>query len=110
MLIVSVLKYNLNVPALNYVTSLGICYQVLRLAKVVRRSCRRHVGTKYTLRRLVVWSTVISTYLPGLPLHALFFPPISLKMLWSTVDVASTSGARVSGAHENVPQRVVDDR
>ena len=35
---------------------------LLRLAEVVRRSCRRQVGTKYTLRnRLVVWSTAIST-------------------------------------------------
>ena len=41
-----VLKGVLDMPALDDVTSLGI-YMLLRLAEVVRRSCRRQVGTKH---------------------------------------------------------------
>ena len=59
-----------------------------------------------------MWFTAVLTYLPVLPFHItiiqctiirpVFSPPCRVRCC-VPVDVASTSGARVSGAHENMP-------
>ena len=66
-----------------------------------------------TLRnRLVVWFTAVLTYLSVLTFHIFIDCSVRLYVLFSPdrrrrccgpVDVASVSGALVSGAHENMP-------
>ena len=63
--------------------------------------------------RLVVWFTAVLTYLSVLTFHNIsihysvrlyvLFSPHCRQLCCGPVDVASMSGALVSGAHENMP-------
>ena len=82
------------------------------MVEVFRQSCK-WMEARNTLRnRLVVWFTAVLTYLSVLIFHIMIGYSVRLYVLFSPhcrrrccgpVDVASMSGALVSGAHENMP-------
>ena len=77
------------------------------MVEVVRQSCKRMEARNTLRNRLVVWFTGVLPYLSVLPhilihcvrLYVLFSPTV----VEDVVDVASMSGALVSGSHENMP-------
>ena len=86
------------------------------MVEVVRQSCQQ-IEARDTLRnRLVVWFTAMLTYPSVLIFHMIIrlysvgsyvlFSPNCRRRFCGPVDVASMSGALVSGAHENVPSNV----
>ena len=82
------------------------------MVEVVRQSCKQMEARNTMRNRLVVWFTAVLTYLSVLTLHTIIDYSVRLYALFSPhcrrrccgpVDVASMSGALVSGANENMP-------
>ena len=82
------------------------------MVQVVRQSCKRMEARNTLRNRLVVWFTAVLTSLSVLIFHIIIDYSVRLYVLFSphcrrrccgSVDVASMSGALVSGAHETMP-------
>ena len=78
------------------------------MVEVVRQSGKRMEARNTLRNRLVVWFTAVLTSLPVLTFHIIIDYSVRLYVLFSPhcrqrccgpVDVASMSGALVSGAH-----------
>ena len=82
------------------------------MVEVVRQSCKR-MEARTTLRnRSVVWFTAVLTHLSVLTFHIIIDYSVRLYVLFcphcrrrccGPVDIASMSGALVSGARKNMP-------
>ena len=82
------------------------------MVEIVRQSCKRAEARNTLRNRLVVCFTAVLTSLSVLTFHIIIdysvrlyvlFSPHCRRRCCSPVDVASMSGALVSGVHENMP-------